>query len=80
MSWVMKYEYGDVAVLQTDQEFKRRGYGSLVTKALTKMLVQNDDEVYAFAVVGNTASETMFQGIGFRYAGSYNFIDYEMKA
>ncbi|KRT79037.1 hypothetical protein AMK59_8424 [Oryctes borbonicus] len=66
VSWVLKNHMGQLGILQTLSEHKRKGYGSLITKVLSKEIAEEGHHPLGTVVRGNVASETMFATLGFR--------------
>ncbi|XP_044736196.1 uncharacterized protein LOC123298299 [Chrysoperla carnea] len=66
MAWILLNDYGSLAILQTDENYKRRGYAKIVTKALCKKFAENNMDSLSFITLGNTPSETLFEGLGFK--------------
>lgn len=57
---------GALGLLQVENTHKRKGFGSLVVKLLSKFLAENNIEVTAPVVVKNVASRSMFEKLGFK--------------
>ncbi|KAI4469222.1 hypothetical protein MML48_2g00003612 [Holotrichia oblita] len=72
--WVLRSPMGQMATLQTDVNHKRKGYASLVTKAMSKQIAQDGFNPLGTIVRGNVASETMFSGLGFRSIDTSTFV------
>lgn len=79
LSWIVKYEYSDIAVLETDGKNRKKGYGKLVIQAICKRIAEDGEDVLTLIVPGNTASESIFKGLGFKRGGIYNWLEYDDK-
>lgn len=64
-SWILKNYFGGLGVLQTANEHRRKGYGTLITKIFSKMLAEEGYDISAFIVRKNVASQKMFTGLDF---------------
>lgn len=67
VSWVLTNEHYCPGSLQTLDEHKRKGYGTVLTKVLSKHLAKEYKvDILSGIVKGNTTSERLFTGIGFK--------------
>lgn len=57
--------------LQTDKDHFGHGYGSLVTKALSKRIAEMGHDLYTGIFEVNKASRTLFEKLGYRTIGRY---------
>lgn len=79
ISWAMRSEYSNVAILQTKEKYRRKGYAKLIIKDICKKEVEkNQGDILTFIVDGNTPSERLFHGLGFMYEGSNIWLDYDV--
>lgn len=76
LSWALKYEYGDIGVLQTKQEHKRKGYAEMVVRAISKKMLEDGENVHVHIIKGNVASERLFLSLGFEIVGNVRWIEY----
>lgn len=72
----MKYEYGDIGVLQTKKEHARKGYAQIVVKAITQKMIDNGENVHVHIIKGNVPSEGLFKGLNFETVGHFRWIEY----
>lgn len=74
MAWCLQYDNGLLALLQVDNQHKRKGYGSLIAKAFSKQIAESYSlDVGATVVHENLASRTMFEKIGFQIVGPHTW-------
>lgn len=69
-----KTAIGQIGMLQTMDEFKRKGYGSLVTRIIAKSLAEEGIQPFATITENNEASKEMFNKIGFQFLWFSNYI------
>lgn len=55
--------------LQTDEKHYGKGYGSLVTKSISKQIAQSGYDLYAGVAESNTASRRLFEKLGYQNVG-----------
>ncbi|XP_063697440.1 uncharacterized protein LOC134828395 [Culicoides brevitarsis] len=65
VSWCFRLQVGALGALQTDKNYLRRGFGSLVTRKMCKILAEMDQDTFALVDASNEASKRMFQKVGF---------------
>ncbi|RZC34221.1 CKS, FR47, and/or Acetyltransf 1 domain containing protein [Asbolus verrucosus] len=75
VAWVLKHCFGQVGMLQTDDNHKRKGYASLVLKALAKEMGGEGLWPFGTVLADNSASVGMFQRLGFRNVGTFAYIN-----
>lgn len=66
VSWCFRLQSGPLGALQTDERFLRRGFGSLVTGKMCKILAEMDQDTFALVDGLNEPSKRMFEKIGFK--------------
>ncbi|XP_075154019.1 uncharacterized protein LOC142227387 [Haematobia irritans] len=66
VAWCLLVPLGSLGLLQVEESHKRKGYGKLVTKLMSKYLAENGVEVMAAVVFENVASRSMFKQLGFK--------------
>lgn len=77
MGWVTRYHCGTIATLQVEEQYRRRGIGELLVKALAKTIAEMGDDCTTSIVVGNPASKNLFEKIGFKNTGvQINWLEY----
>lgn len=65
---------GLICALQTDQNHYGHGYGSLVTKAISKQIAESGYDPYAAVYDWNTASRRLFEQIGYQAVGTVYYL------
>lgn len=67
VGWCGVFDFGSLAALQVDERYRRKGYGEIVTKAITKKIaIDNGIDVTSGFVSGNFKSQSLVEKIGFR--------------
>nr|XP_022915780.1 uncharacterized protein LOC111425769 [Onthophagus taurus]XP_022915788.1 uncharacterized protein LOC111425769 [Onthophagus taurus] len=74
VSWVLRNHWGVLVNLRTIPDYKRKGYGTLLVKAMCKKIAEEGNTPLATIIVGNIASEDLFKGLGFEYYDMCNTI------
>lgn len=64
--WVLLNHLGLISNLQTLPEYERKGYGTLVTKALCKEIARSGCNPVTCTMKGNAQSEKLFGKLGFK--------------
>lgn len=62
---------GMLATLQTDEKHYGKGYGTLVTKVISKQIAQSGYDLYAGIAESNTASRRLFEKLGYQNVGKF---------
>uniref|UniRef100_A0A1Q3FP93 N-acetyltransferase domain-containing protein n=1 Tax=Culex tarsalis TaxID=7177 RepID=A0A1Q3FP93_CULTA len=78
--WVLKNEFAGVGHLQIMPDYRRKGLGEILAKAMTKRIAQEDNgPVNAFIVDKNAASIRLFLKIGYQRIDGSNWVraDYQ---
>lgn len=66
VAWCLSLSFGSLATLQVDENHKRKGYGELVTKAISKKIAEElDVDITANVVLANFKSLNLFKKLGF---------------
>lgn len=74
LAWSLRYDNSSLAVIQVEAEHFRKGYGSLVAKAISKQIASEDGcDVISLVVPENLKSTNMFSKLGFREAGNHTW-------
>ena len=60
--------------LQSDKSYRKRGYGSLVLKALAKNVAELGNDSYGAVSEDNIASRTLFDRLDFKVIGKVYFL------
>jgi GNAT superfamily N-acetyltransferase len=73
VAWCLRYDNGSLGILQVAENHRRKGYGSLVTKFLSKKIAKEEKSaVISLIVPGNVKSEKMFEKLGFKNLGQHS--------
>lgn len=77
VSWVLMNEFQGMGMLQTVESERKKGYASLVVKAFcSRVANEHNDDVVAFVVETNAASQRLLTGLGFEMVGKCVYLDY----
>ncbi|XP_008190613.1 uncharacterized protein LOC663674 isoform X2 [Tribolium castaneum] len=79
VAWVLKHAWGHLAMLQTEEAHKRKGYASLVTKALSKEIAEEGHWPLGTILLENKNSISMFEKLGFSSIGVCNFFGMDTR-
>jgi ribosomal protein S18 acetylase RimI-like enzyme len=74
VAWVLKHAFGHPAMLQTEEKHMKKGYGSLVTRVLSKEIAEEGHWPVCSVMLNNERSKRMFEKLGFRSIGTCVFI------
>lgn len=67
LAWSLRYDNGAIGVLQVDSKQRRKGYGTVMAKAMAKKIAEESDmDVTAQIHHLNETSISMFKKIGFK--------------
>ncbi|XP_044269901.1 uncharacterized protein LOC123014716 [Tribolium madens] len=80
VAWVLKHVWDHLAKLQTEEAHKRKGYASLVTKALSKEISNEGHWPLGTILLENKKSISMFEKLGFSSIGICNFLVVDTRA
>lgn len=69
-----RLQTGLVWALQTDEKYFGHGYGSLVTKVVSKKIAEIGHDVYSDILEMNYASRGLFEKLGFKCVGKLYLI------
>ncbi|KAH8419374.1 hypothetical protein KR222_010038 [Zaprionus bogoriensis] len=75
VAWCIRTQDGLLAALQVDSAYKRRGFGSLIVKALCRHISELGDDVTAEVYASNKPSVNMFTKLGFQIIGQCYWIN-----
>lgn len=70
LAWSLCWTTGTLAALQVDANYLRKGYGSLVVKAIAKDMATMGMNCQAIVHCANEVSNAMFTKLGFEVVGS----------
>ncbi|KAL7043378.1 hypothetical protein ACKWTF_001481 [Chironomus riparius] len=66
LAWCLEHDNGNLLALQVDQNHLRKGYATIVTKAITKLIAQERGfDVHTNIVVANFKSLGLFEKLSF---------------
>lgn len=65
IAWVFRFQSGILGALQVKENFVKRGFGTLVTKAMCKILAEQNQDSIALIADTNIASKATFKALGF---------------
>ncbi|XP_053699095.1 uncharacterized protein LOC128746069 [Sabethes cyaneus] len=78
VGWVLKNEFAGIGHLQILPEYRKRGLGELLAKAISKRIALEDDgDVNAFIKDTNTVSMQLLQKIGYQRVAGSNWVKAE---
>lgn len=66
VAWCYRCNMGALNALQVDASNYRRGFGTLVLKAIAKLLAETEEDTFGFVMTSNTPSQATFTKLGFR--------------
>lgn len=61
---------GSIGALYVHPDYRRRGYGSLVVRAISKIIGERGDDVIACVDEPNTPARKLFEKLGFSVVGT----------
>ncbi|XP_077293439.1 uncharacterized protein LOC143916295 isoform X1 [Arctopsyche grandis] len=67
IGWIFTSIRGDLHVLQVKDKYKRKGYGQMLVKLMSKKVAERGIEVFATIIMNNSASKEMFAKCGFEF-------------
>lgn len=80
LAWSLRYDNGSIGVLQVDENHLRKGYGSLIAKALSRKIAEEFDcDITALIKYDNVGSISMFSKLGFKAADRYSWFVFKTK-
>ncbi|XP_034474711.1 uncharacterized protein LOC117781934 [Drosophila innubila] len=74
LAWCIRLQGGYLGALQVRSSHKRRGFGSLVTKEITRRIGCLGQDVMALVGTENEASSAMFDKLGFKVIDQCNWL------
>ncbi|XP_029726916.2 uncharacterized protein LOC109421194 [Aedes albopictus] len=77
-AWCLLSNLGMICVLQTEECYRRKGFGELVLRAMVAKLVRRGMNASASVAVENFASRKLFQKIGFKKAQTLYYTQYKV--
>ncbi|KXJ69540.1 hypothetical protein RP20_CCG026654 [Aedes albopictus] len=66
LAWCFCWPNGAIGPLEVAKEHQRKGYGSLMVKAIAREVANAGLNCYGTAITGNAQSRAMFEKLGFR--------------
>lgn len=74
IAWCLRYDNGGLAILQVDQHYLKRGFGSLVAKSISKKIAHESDcDVISLVLHENKKSINLFKKLGFEEASEHTW-------
>lgn len=64
-AWITINDFGALSTLQTLDQYKKKGYASLLTKQISKNRAVSGSDTIAFILHSNFASISLFEKLGF---------------
>ncbi|RZC35143.1 FR47 and/or Acetyltransf 1 domain containing protein, partial [Asbolus verrucosus] len=80
VAWGLNHTLGHLGLLQTAERHKKKGYGSLIARVLSKEIGEGGHWPVGTVLVDNKVSMKMFEKMGFRNIGICTFITIENTA
>ncbi|XP_058447808.1 uncharacterized protein LOC131428132 [Malaya genurostris] len=74
LAWCFCWQTGAMGALEVVTEHLRKGYGTLIVKAIARELARVGLNCYGTVICTNKASQGMFDKLGFERTGSYHFV------
>ncbi|XP_075210287.1 uncharacterized protein LOC142317616 [Lycorma delicatula] len=74
VAWSLMQHYGALGMLYTDDNERGKGYGKLISLALTKYLVDIEIDPYLYVNPNNTHSFSIYKKIGFEITDKVSWI------
>lgn len=66
-AWCLQLDFGSLSTLQVDEKHLRKGYGQIVTKAISKKIAEESDvDISSNIVHANFKSLNLFSKLGFK--------------
>lgn len=76
----MLNDFGAIAILQTLQQYKRKGYAAILVKLLAKKLALDNTDSITYIVRKNIISQTLFKSLGFKLNNNVRWIQYKKQS
>ncbi|KAJ8924213.1 hypothetical protein NQ315_007004 [Exocentrus adspersus] len=77
-SWILLSMMGQLALLQTLEAHKRKGYASVLVKYASKELAKKGYSPYGTVMADNLASKAIFERAGFKYLDKMTELDQDI--
>lgn len=68
---------GHIGIVQTLEEYQKKGFASLVAKKVAKSIAGDEENPIAFVPIGDEPSQLFFEKLGFQNVGTENTIELE---
>lgn len=67
VAWCLRLSFGSLAAMQVDENHLRKGYGTIVTKAISKKIASDyNSDITANVIGANFKSLNLFNKLGFK--------------
>lgn len=70
IAWCLRLQAGLLGAMQVDDGFRRKGYGTLILKAITRKIGELGEDVCACVLTDNLPSIRTFENVGFQVVDS----------
>lgn len=77
VSWSVRMALGYIGIVQTLEEYQKKGFASLVVMKIAKIIASEDENPIAFVPIGHEPSQLFFEKLGFQNLGTENTIELE---
>ncbi|XP_037923085.1 uncharacterized protein LOC119659195 isoform X2 [Hermetia illucens] len=74
VAWCFRIPVGSLGTLQVAESHKRKGFGSLIVRAMAKAIGETGYDVFAPVVFDNYPSLNMFEKLGFKVVDTMNWL------
>lgn len=75
VSWALLTGLGQLGMIQTVENYQKKGYACIITKVLSKKIAERGEDPAGTVAEDNTASQNMFKKLGFENKGQCNYIN-----
>ncbi|KAF6201899.1 hypothetical protein GE061_004295 [Apolygus lucorum] len=75
MSWALAVYHGGVGMLKTQEHHLRKGYGSVVLKAITKRIAERGENPHMNVDINNIPSQTLAKKLNYQVAFRCRWVD-----
>lgn len=66
VAWCLKLDFGSLGLLQVDENHRRKGYGEIVAKAITKKIASEcNEDITSNILPTNFKSLNLFEKLGY---------------
>jgi GNAT superfamily N-acetyltransferase len=65
---IIRHRNGSIGILHVDEDHRGLGLGAALLREITQTLLRRKEDMFAFIVDGNKASEALFSKLGWKKA------------